>query len=88
MKKHKHRRHEPDPDAPRNVFRLKARERWADDWDDEDDFDDLEDEEDEDWERSLGRIDLWAEHWSDVDSSQAGRWRRAPEDEDPERRSA
>lgn len=91
MKKHKHRRHEPDLDAPRNGFRLKARERWADDWaDGDDDLDlDSDDEEDEDWERTLGRVDLWAEHWSEVDSSQAGRWRRASDEEaDPSRRSA
>lgn len=83
MKKHKHRRHEPDPDAPRRRnFRLPDWEDWEDDWD-EDLYDDDDDEEDEDWERSLGRIDLWAEHWSDVDSSQAGRWRRAsPEGSD------
>tara|TARA_R110002072_G_scaffold169996_1_gene323579 strand:+ start:138 stop:398 length:261 start_codon:yes stop_codon:yes gene_type:complete len=86
VKKHKDRRREPDPDAPRNAFRLKAWERWADDWDDELDLD--EDEEDEDWERTLGRVDLWGAHWSEEDSSQAGRWRRAGEEGDPSRRSA
>lgn len=98
MKKHKHHRYEPDPDAPPR--RQHRRAAWDDEWEEELDYEDddedefgppigWEDEEDEDWERTLGNVDLWAAHWSGPDSSRAGRWRRASsEGGDADRRSA
>lgn len=87
MKKHKHCRHELDLDAPPRLDYRKGRARWRDEWDEDADVSETEEDQDEEWTSSVGFVDLWAEQWSEPDSSQAGRWRRVSS-EGPDRLSA